>query len=80
MSQEHGDHRSEAPAAEVLRTGWILAGFLVVVSLLMLTEHRTHVLGALYWLLPLACMFMHMFMHRGHHRHGGGGKPPEGDR
>ena len=79
MSHEHRDDRSESPAVDTLRIGWILAGFLVVVALLMLTEHRTHVLVALYWLLPLACMFMHMFMHRGHHRHGGG-KPPEGDR
>ncbi|TIU43352.1 MAG: DUF2933 domain-containing protein, partial [Mesorhizobium sp.] len=47
----------------------------------LLTEHRAHVLGALFYLLPLGCVFMHFFMHGGHghrgrehggHGHGGG--------
>jgi hypothetical protein len=34
-------------------------------------EHEAHILGALPWLLFLACPLIHLFMHRGH-GHGGG--------
>jgi hypothetical protein len=30
-------------------------------------EHRAHLLGALPYLILLACPLMHVFMHRGHH-------------
>lgn len=34
-------------------------------------EHESHILGALFWLLLLACPLIHVFLHRGHgHRHG----------
>jgi hypothetical protein len=33
-------------------------------------EHRAHFLGALPYVLLLACPFMHLFMHHGHHGHG----------
>jgi len=34
-------------------------------------EHRAHLLGALPYVLLLACPFMHLFMHHGHgHGHG----------
>jgi hypothetical protein len=36
-------------------------------------EHESHILGALFWLLLLACPAIHFFMH-GKHGHGGGGK------
>jgi DUF2933 family protein len=62
--------------------------FLVAIGALLFTEHRAHVLGALPYLLLLACPLMHVFMHRGHghggpghgareheaHRHEGGGR------
>ena len=48
----------------------VTAAKAVGTHVLMFTEHRAHVLGAIYWLLPFACLFMHMFMHRGHHGHG----------
>jgi hypothetical protein len=32
-------------------------------------EHRAHLLGALPWLVLLACPLMHRFMHHGHHPH-----------
>jgi hypothetical protein len=38
----------------------------------LLSEHRAHFFGALPFLLLLACPLMHLFMHRGHHGHGGG--------
>ncbi|MGQ7816587.1 DUF2933 domain-containing protein [Pseudomonas aeruginosa] len=39
----------------------------------LLTEHLAHVVGALPYLLLLACPLMHVFMHRGHggHHHPG---------
>jgi hypothetical protein len=41
-----------------------------VAMFFLLTEHTAHVLGALPYLLLLACPLMHLFHHRGHH-HGG---------
>jgi hypothetical protein len=35
----------------------------------LLTQHRAHVLGALPYLLLLACPLMHLFMHHGHGKH-----------
>ena len=39
-------------------------------------EHWGHALGTLPYLLILACPLMHLFMHRGHHQHGGGSDMP----
>jgi uncharacterized membrane protein len=50
--------------------GIVTCGFLIVAGFFLLTEHTAHVLGALPWLLVLACPLMHLFMHHGHH--GGG--------
>jgi hypothetical protein len=50
--------------------GWALAGFLAIAAFFLLSEHRAHFLGALPWLLLLACPFLHFFMH-GKHGHGG---------
>lgn len=51
----------------------VLAGFLAVAAFYLYAEHRAHLLGALPWLLLLACPLMHVFMHREHrqHRHDG---------
>ena len=38
----------------------------------LLSEHRAHFFGALPFLLLLACLLMHILMHRGHGGHGGG--------
>jgi len=43
---------------------------LAIVGFLLFTDHRTHVFGILPYLLLLACPFLHMFMHRGHGKHG----------
>lgn len=37
-----------------------------VAGYFLLTEHSAHVLGALPYLLFLACPLMHLFMHHGH--------------
>ena len=46
--------------------------FGAVAAYFLLSEYRAHFFGALPFLLLLACPLMHMFMHRGHGRHGGG--------
>ena len=53
------------------RAGVALIGFLAIISALLLTEHRWHVLGVLIWLPLLACPLLHMFMHGGHGGHDG---------
>jgi hypothetical protein len=49
-------------------SGIALLGFLAVALFFLFTEHRAHVMGALPYLLLLACPLMHLFHHR-HHRH-----------
>lgn len=44
--------------------GLVVIGGIAVYFLL--TEHLAHVVGALPYLLLLACPLMHVFMHRGH--------------
>lgn len=41
-----------------------------VAAYYLLTEHMAHVVGALPFLLLLACPLMHVFMHHGHGGHG----------
>ena len=52
-------------------SNWIFNGGLVIAVAAMLffllTEHTAHFFGALPYLFLLACPFMHLFMHRGHH-------------
>lgn len=54
------------------RGGIVLLGFLAVAGFFIVTEHMAHLLGALPYLLLLACLLMHLFMHGGHGGHGGG--------
>ena len=51
------------------RAGMVLLAFLAIVGFLLTTEHRAHTLGALLWLLILACPLLHIFMHGGHGSH-----------
>lgn len=41
-----------------------------VAAYFLLNEHRAHFLGALPFMLLLACPLMHLFMHHGHAGHG----------
>ena len=52
------------PDRRWLRLG--LGVFLVVAFFFMWQEHQAHLLGALPWLLLLACPLMHLLMHRRH--------------
>ena len=52
------------------RFNWVLIGFLAIGGFFLLTEHQAHVLGALPYLLLLACPLLHLFGHGGHGDHG----------
>jgi hypothetical protein len=47
-------------------TVWCLFG---IGAALLVIDHWAHVLGALPYLVLLACPLMHLFMHRGHGSH-----------
>jgi hypothetical protein len=53
------------------KTGLVTIAFLLIAAFFLLSEHRAHTLGALPFLLLLACPLLHMVMHGGHHDHGG---------
>ena len=55
------------------RANWVLIGFIAIAAYLLITEHRAHLSGLLYYLpflFLLACPLMHLFMHGGHGSHG----------
>ena len=56
--------------------GWLVLA--AVAAWFLWAEHRVHMLGALPWLIILACPLMHVFMHRG--RHGQKGHGPSAGR
>jgi len=69
MTEQHDPHSK--------RSHWVFIGFVLVAGFFLFTEHRAHVLGALPYLLLLACPLMHLFMHHGHgHHHGGAPRRP----
>lgn len=50
---------------------WLgVCAFLAIAAFFFWEEHRTHILGALPYLLLLACPIIHLFMHRSHGPHG----------
>lgn len=69
MNHAHGNH-DEPPSFWRSRyaIGLIVIG--AVAGYFLLTEHLAHVVGALPFLLLLACPLMHVFMHHGHGGHG----------
>ena len=73
MDHNHAQHE-EPPSFWRSRyaIGLIVIG--AVAAYFLLTEHLAHVVGALPFLLLLACPLMHVFMHHGHggHDHGSG--------
>lgn len=60
---------------KVKRSFWFSPMGLLAIALLialggfLLLEHRLHVYEWLPILVLLACPLMHVFMHRGHHKH-----------
>lgn len=57
------DKRTPTPR----RTRWVFLGFLAVAGFFLWTEHRAHLMGALPYLLLLACPLMHLLHGHGHH-------------
>jgi hypothetical protein len=47
---------------------YVFIGFALIAGYFLFTEHRAHALGALPYVLLLACPLLHLF-----HRHGGHG-------
>lgn len=75
---DHSDHEGQAQGGFLTsRAGIVMLGVLVIIGVLLFTEHRAHALGILVWLPLLACPLMHVFMHHGHGGHGGHGASPE---
>lgn len=79
-------HMHDSRTPEALPEPWwksrstlVLCGFLLVAGFYLITEHTAHVLGALPYLLFLACPLMHLFHHHGHGSHGGGSAKPPGN-
>ena len=76
------NHEENTEPGSFWRSRYAL-GYLVigaVAAYFLLTEHLAHVVGALPFLLLLACPLMHVFMHHGHHHghhHGAAGADTE---
>ena len=68
---------SQAPPFWSSRYGLGLVVFGAVAAYFLLSEHRAHFLGALPYMLFLACPLMHLFMHHGHGGHGRHPSPGE---
>ena len=76
MDHTHSHHSEQTAAPPFWRSRYAV-GLLVfgaVAAYFLLSEHRAHFIGALPYLLLLACPIMHLFMHHGH---GGRGEDDE---
>lgn len=70
---DHSRHQHDqgtGPGFWRSRGAVVLLAFIAVAGFLLISEHRAHVLGALPFLLLLACPLLHIFMHGGHGDHG----------
>ena len=47
---------------------WLVIPAVIGLALLLLSEHRQHILDFLPFLILLSCPPMHLFMHHGHGR------------
>ena len=71
MTTHEMPHPVEGPGMSRRWLRWGLGAFLVIAAFFLWEEHRAHLLGALPWLLLLACPLMHHLIHRPHGpRHG----------
>lgn len=73
MNHQSGNH----PPPSYWRSRALLAFCVLtaVAAFFLWSEHRAHLMGALPYLLLLACPLMHVFMHGGH----GGHAPQQSD-
>ena len=63
---DHTTHAHGKSERNDTRWKWAVAGFLAVAAFFLWTEHGAHLMGALPYLLILACPLMHLLHHRGH--------------
>lgn len=78
----NGEESSSRPWILTL-PGLAVCGALLVIAILLLTEHRAHTIAALPYLLLLACPVLHLSMHHGHggsRRDEHGSHPSQGER
>mgnify|MGYP001615578326 CR=1 FL=1 len=76
MNHKH-DRQQKSSNNVKFKTQWVFMAFLAIAAYFLITEHKAHLSGYLYYLpylLLLACPLLHMFMHGGHGGHGGNGK------
>jgi hypothetical protein len=74
MHEHHGSNGNARDAVPSRRRWWIgFAVFAVLAIVLLWEEHQAHLLGALPWLILIACPLLHLFMHGGHGHGGKGG-------
>ena len=64
MTNEHSSHTGSWFRS---RSGLVLLAFLAIAAFFVVAEHTAHALGALPYLLLLACPLLH-FLHGGHGR------------
>ena len=79
MSDVHAYHADARLAWLRTPTGVTVIGFALVAAFFVLREQWGHVLGFAPYLLLVACLLIHLFMHGGHGHHHGGA-PRSGDR
>jgi hypothetical protein len=74
---DHSQHQKpDTVNGKIVRAKWVLLAFIAVAAYFLITEHRAHLSGLLYYLpflLLLACPLMHLFMHGSHGDHSSGG-------
>lgn len=79
---DHSQHQKpDTVNGKIVRAKWVLLAFIAVAAYFLITEHRAHLSGLLYYLpflLLLACPLMHLFMHGGHGDHSSGGAHKHG--
>jgi hypothetical protein len=68
--KEQSDNKSTFPTPTFSHAGLMI--FIVIAGFFLWTEHKAHIMGALPYLIFLLCPLMHIFMHRGHGKNGGG--------
>ena len=74
MHEHHGSNGNEPATMPSRRRWWIgFAVFAAFTVILLWEEHQAHLLGALPWLILIACPVLHLFMHGGHGHGGKGG-------
>jgi hypothetical protein len=63
------EQRSAPPSFWKSPFGMVCTLLAIAASVYLYVAHKDHVLALLPYAVLAACPLMHMFMHRGHHRH-----------